>query len=82
MKSVFSRTDLTVNDKVKRLIHKIEGRLLYFEEQTDFRTKDPHYDIYQVQVGRFRRKAEKHLNALKTVRNYFNYNKTVDKGEK
>ena len=80
MKTVFSRTDLTVNDKVSRLIHKIEGRLLYFQEQVDFRSKHPEYDIYRALLAQFQRIAENHIERLESVRNYFNYNKTVDKG--
>jgi hypothetical protein len=81
LKDTFSRTDLTIADKFHRLKHKIEGRCSYFEEQVEFRRKHPEYDQYHKNLIRFANEARHHISMLERCGNYFNYNKTVGKGE-
>lgn len=84
MESIFSRTDLSKKDKIKRLVHKIESRLQYFNEQVAYRSTSPYFDFYQSKLQEFETKAEHHLSMLESVGNYFHYNKTlgdIEKGE-
>lgn len=82
MKSTpFSRTDLSKKDKFHRLIHKIESRLLYFEQQCDFRLNSPYYHEYCQKLAEFKAHITPHLLLLHGVGNYFNYSKTKGTNE-
>lgn len=75
-----SRTDVGRCDKIQRLIHKIENRLLFFTEQIDYRQKSPYYDYYVDVLERFKSQCDEWLFCLNSVANKYNYNKTVGKG--
>lgn len=73
----FSRTDLSLNNKFHRLIHKLESRLLYFKEQVDYRQTSPNHFLYVTRLERFEFLANRHIELLKRGGNNFNYNKTL-----
>lgn len=78
----FTRTDLTTADKVHRLIHKIESRCSYFDEQVEYRVNHPEYEFYKKEFDKFQTKTNDHLKKLRGVGNNYNNNKTKDRNEK